>query len=882
MSPVEQSGRAGDGRGHGADASPGQLERWTRVKALFLEALEYPDSDRSAFIARASAGDPDLREELASLLASEKAAASFCESPAAGLIGGAVLPGPETGPRLAPGTRLGAYEISGFIAAGGMGAVYRARHTLLGREVAIKTIGRGLADDAARRRLIREAHHASILTHPNICAIHDVGEANGVPFIVMTYVNGRTLREMVGESALSIRDALEYGAQIAGALEHAHEHGIIHRDLKSSNIVIDAKGEAIVLDFGLARRLPDDAGVQSREPTLTRPDALAGTLSHMAPEVLRGERADIRSDVWALGVLLYELVTGELPFTGRTPFETSSAILGETHRPMNARVPLALRLVIERCLIKDPAGRYQRAQQVADALDAIKRRRAWPIVGRLLVSARRRTLYATAAAALLLPVLVVAGGRLRAEFGATFSKRISTLALLPLENATGDPRADYYAEGITDALITQLGAATDVRVLSRASTARVARTAKTVTEMGGQLGADVIVQGALRRSSEQITLGVRLVRPSDGRVLWSETYKRNAREVLALEADVVRGLAGAIQLTLKPEARERLAAIRAVSPDVYEAYLKGRYEWNKRTPRSLQLAVEHFTHAVDLDPTYAPAHAALADCFNLLGTVMLGTGSPREYRPRAAAEAIKALQIDPHSAEAHAALGYVWHYEWRWADAEREFRRAIELNPSYSLVRIWYANLLMSRLRMKEALDQVTAARDLDPFSLIVNTNVAWILDGAGRHEDAIAQLRKTLALDSTYVQARSRLAGTLASAGRFTEALDEANRLVILSDSSSPALAQLAAIDTRAGRRDEARALLDHLLVRSRREYVPSALIAVVFNALGDADNALTWLEKAFAERSNAIAYLAVDYQNAPLRHDPRFQALLARAGLK
>ncbi|MGI8402023.1 MAG: tetratricopeptide repeat protein [Gemmatimonadaceae bacterium] len=333
---------------------------------------------------------------------------------------------------------------------------------------------------------------------------------------------------------------------------------------------------------------------------------------------------------------------------------------------------------------------------------------------------------------------------------------------------------------------------------------------------------------------------------------------------------------------LQAAARERLATIRAVSPEVYEAYLKGRYEWNQRTPKSLQLAIEHFTRAVELDPTYAPAQAALADCFNLLGTVMVGTGSPREYRPRAATEAIKALQIDPYSAEAHAALGYVWHYEWRWADAEKEFRRAIELNPSYSLVRIWYANLLMSRLRMKEAVEQVTIARDLDPFSLIVNTNVAWVLNGAGRHEDALAQLTQTLALDSTYMQARWRRAGALTSAGRFTEALDEGNRLVTLSDSSPPALAQLAIIDARAGKRAEARALLNELLVRSRRQYVPSALIALVFNALGDADNTLTWLEKAFAEHSNAIAYLAVDYQNAPLQRDPRFQALLARAGLK
>ena len=882
MPPVEQSRQAADGRDLGTESSPGQRERWTRVKALFLEAVEYPDSERSAFVAQASGDDAELRKELESLLASEEAAASFCETAAARLLDAEVLPRPESVPRLLPGTRLGAYEICAFIAAGGMGAVYRARHTLLGREVAIKTVGLDPSDDSAKRRLIREAQHASLLTHPNICSIHDVGEADGLPFIVMEYVEGRTLGEVIRAAVPPLRDALEYGVQIAAALEHAHRRGIIHRDLKSSNVLIDAEGKAIVLDFGLARRLPGNTGVQSREPTVTLPDALAGTLSHMAPEVLRGERADTRSDVWALGVLLYELVTGELPFTGRTPFETSSAILGESPKPMKARVPLAVRLVIQRCLVKDPAGRYQRAQEVRDALDAIKRQRAWPVIGRLLVSARRRTLYGAAVAALLLPTLVVAGSWARAEFGATFSKRISTLALLPLENATGDPGADYYAEGITDALVAQLGAVSDVRVLSRASTTRAARKGKTISEIGVELGADAIVQGALRRSADRITIDIRLVRPSDVKALWSESYERNARDVLALEADVVRALAGVIDVTLRPGKRERLATVRAVSPDVYEAYLKGRYEWSKRTPKSLELAIEHFTHAVQLDPTYAPAHAALADCFNQLGTVMLGTGSPRELRPRAATEAIKALQIDPSSAEAHAALGYAWHYDWRWADAEKEFRRAIELNPSYSMVRIWYANLLMSRSRMREAVEQVYVGRDLDPFSLIVNTNVGWVLDYAGRPDEAIAHLTQTLALDSTYVQARWRLAAALMSAGRLSEARDQGRYLVTMSDSSSPALTLLAIIDANAGNRAEARALLDKVVARSRAQYVPPASIAGGFAALGDVDTAVTWLERAFAERSNAIAYLAVEPWNASLRRDPRFQELLVRVGLK
>jgi TolB-like protein/Tfp pilus assembly protein PilF/tRNA A-37 threonylcarbamoyl transferase component Bud32 len=881
MPLVHRSQRADDGRGSGAEASSDQPERWSRVKALFLEALQYPDADRSAFVVRVTAGDPDLRKEIESLLASDEAAASFAETPAAGLLS-TIARGADEIPRLAPGTRLGAYQISSFIAAGGMGAVYRARHAVLGRDVAIKTVGRGLADDAAKRRLIREARHASLLTHPNICAIHDVGETDDTPYIIMEYVSGKSLGEIVRTAVPPLGAALEYGIQIAGALEHAHRQGIIHRDLKSSNVVVNAENEAIVLDFGLATRLPQEKGDQKGDSSATNPDVFAGTLSHMAPEVLRGERADARSDVWALGVLLYELATGELPFSGRTPFETSSAILGDPPKPMSVHVPFAFRLVIDRCLVKDPRSRYQHAEDVAEALDAVRRQRMWPLIGRLLISARRRTLYVGGAATLVILALLIAGMSMRAAFAGRAADRITTLAILPLENATGDVDAGYYADGFTDALISQLGAVSDIRVLSRTSTMRVARTAKTLTAISTQLGADVIVQGELRRARDTIAVAFRLVRPSDQRVLWSESHQRNSRDVLALEADVVRALAGAIHLTLRRGAREQLATVRAVSPEVYEAYLQGRYEWNKRTPTSLQLAIEHFTHAVQLDPTYAPAHVGLADCYNQLGTVMLGSGSPREYRPRAAAEAIKALQIDPNSAEAHAALGYVWHYNLRWTDAEREFRRAIQLNPSFSLVRIWYANLLMSRSRMKEAIDQVDAARELDPFSLVINTNVGWVLDFAGRHDDAVTQLRQTLALDSEYVQARWRLALALLSSKRLEEAREEASRIVVLGDSAPPALALLALIDAHAGRRDAARVLLRELLTRSQRQYVPPAPLAQLLAQLGEVDEAMMMMERAFAERSNAIAYLAVDPEYSPMRQDPRFESLLVRAGLK
>ena len=613
---------------------------WTRVKAIFLEAVDLPDADRPAFLAAACAGDVELQREVESLLASDRAAESFCETPAAGLLGPTATGAPPL-PRLAAGTRLGAYEITGFIAAGGMGEVYRARHSVLGREVAIKTTGMHLDDEAARRRLIREARMASRLAHPNICTIYEVGDVAGVPFIVMEYVAGRTLTDAIRAHPPHLAETLGIGTQIAAALAEAHRHGIVHRDLKSSNVVIDASGRAKVLDFGLARRVLGDA--ITADSTITVDNVVAGTLSHMAPEVLRGARADERSDIWALGVVLYELATGTLPFTGESRTQITSAILTERPRRMSRQVPLALRLVIERCLLKDPAGRYQQAQAVYDALSALQRRRAWPVIGRLLLSVRRRAMYRSAALILLAAALVAFRGQIVALARASVGS-VPTVAMLPLKAADGQDTTGYYLDGITDALISQLGAASHVRVLSRASVARGAAAARTTAELGTRFGADMIVSGTLRRSGDRVAISVRALRPRDSRVLWSETYERDAREILALQADVVRGLALTLQ-SLRPGMQGRLAAVRAVSPAVYEEYLKGRHEWNKRTRESLQRAITHFNRALALDDSYAPAHAALADCYNQLATVMVGSGAPGQWRPLAAAEALKALRI---------------------------------------------------------------------------------------------------------------------------------------------------------------------------------------------------------------------------------------------
>jgi eukaryotic-like serine/threonine-protein kinase len=855
---------------------------WHRIKSIFLRALDHAEPERSEFVKAACGEDSGLRSEVMSLLASERAASSFAETPAAEVLAGAALTEPATPPRLSPGMRLGAYEITAFVSAGGMGEVYRARHTVLDRPVAIKTLSAQPGDAMAKRRLIREAQHAATLKHPSICTIHEVGESDDTPFIVMEYVEGRPLRDIVRDDVPALADTLAWGMHVADALEHAHQHGIVHRDLKSANIVVDGEGRPIVLDFGLAKRMLDGPGGPPGESTVTVNGTLAGTLTHMAPEVLVGGQADARSDLWSLGVLLYELTTGELPFQGRTPFETSSAILSEPPRAIGRSVPLAVRLVIQRCLVKDPKGRYGRAAEVRDALDAIRRRRAWPLVGRLLVSARRRTLYASGTAVVIALPLLFGGEPLVRRVGGIGETRVSTLALLPLENATGDSAAAYYADGLTEALIAQLASLADVRMISRGSAARVAQSASNHADAARQLGADAIVEGRLRQASERIALDLRLIEPARGRVLWSDTYERAAGQVLALQADAVAALADAIRLTIRPDARSRLATVRAVNPEAYQEYLKGRYAWNRRTRASLEEAVAHFTRAIELDPTYAPAHAALADCYNQFGTLMLGTGSPREFRPRAAAAAIRALQIDPFSAEAHATLGYVRHYDWQFDEAEREFRRALELNPSYPLARIWYANLLMSRDRIPEALEQVYAARELDPFSLIINTNVGWVLNIAGRYDDAIAHLTQTLALDSTYVHAHWRIGDALRGAGRYTEAYEHAQNVIALAGRTPPSLSSLAHAAAGLGRFDEVRAILAEMHEQARAGYVPPGTIADVYTLTGDIDSALVWVARALEERANWIVYQGRDSAAGPLQRDPRFQHMLTRYGFR
>jgi serine/threonine protein kinase/TolB-like protein/Flp pilus assembly protein TadD len=991
--------------------------RWHTVKAVFHEALDMAPELRDALVTAACGADALLRAEIESLLESDRAAGDFIEQPATTLLAHGAES--DVSRRLEPGERLGRYEIVEFLGAGAVSEVYRARDTRLGRTVALKLLTDASFPEAGGW-LLREAQHASTLNHPHICTVHEVDEANGRPYIVLEHIDGATLSATCKAGPPPIEALVRWGVQVADALDHAHTRGIVHRDLKSSNVVVTTSGDIKVLDFGLARRInahaadsevlhegssqrfatgfprgfatgfprrfstgfprwfatgfhrgfPASALLQER-PSRTVPDvhwndvenrhetavansrengvkdprengvenrranhvenrvanpranhmenrretdvenrrenrvanprgndvenpreeppsrtavavladaSVAGTLTHIAPEVFRGEPIDARIDIWALGVMLYEMACGRLPFKGNSPFSTATAILESNPPPLGANVPPALQRVILRCLSKDPAARYQTAADVRSELATIREGRVAPW-----------TRWGRASAWLLAATMLVAGvaGSVAYLTGWPYWAAASDpasrmVAVLPLQDETGDDSPRFLADGMTEALIAELGRLDAVRVIAPATTSRFRDRGNAVRDVARETRAAHVLEGSLTRANDRVRLSARLIEAATGRLIWSEEYERHVRDLQALYGAVAAAIASAIEVSVQEDDVRRLSLTRAVDPDVYEAYLKGRYYWNLRTRASLATAIGHFEAAIALDPSYAPAYAALADCFNQLGTVMVGGGSPQEWRPKAAEAAIKALQIDPGLAEAHATLGYVQHYNWEWDAAEKSLRRALQLNPSYALGRIWFANLLSSRRRTDEALREVTAAQELDPLSPVINTNVAWILTHARRYDEAIAQLKRTLAIDPEYAQAHSRLGAAYTFAGRHQEAVDAFETLVTVSQRSPSSLAALAEAYGAAGRHRDAERLLDQLIAARSTQYVSAGALANAYLALGRTDEGLTWLEQSFRERTNNIAYLAVEPVYDAVRHEPRFQALLRGAGLQ
>lgn len=780
------------------------------------------------------------------------------------------------------------YRLLSPLGSGGMGVVYRAEDTTLGRTVALKFLTELRASDPqVSRRLREEARTASALNHPNICTIYEVGEASGKTFIAMEYVEGRPLAEMIRTGGLPTETILRFGRQIASALEHAHDRGVIHRDLKPLNIVVTPQGNAKILDFGLAQR--GDPAEFDKKTLETAPleaaAALSGTIPYMAPEQIEGGGATPRTDLWSLGIVLYEMAAGTRPFRGENIYRLCTSMLRDPPPPLPLHVPAGLQTVIRRCLEKEPERRYQRAGEVRAALEALGQGTeattvTEPTPGRSVGRARWIRFLVPVAATLVLAAAVVTwqGWRARRAAGQG-SVGMQSLAVLPLENLSGDPNQDYLADGMTDALITELSHIRKLRVISRTSVMQYKRMPKSLPDIARELHVDDVVEGSVVRASSHVKISAKLIRISNEKTLWADSYERDFTDVLALQSDVATAVARAIQVEIPGEEAAQLSSRRAVVPEAYESYLKGRYEAAKRTPEGFTAAVKYFQEAIARDPTYAAAYAGLADSLQFLSNYQLRP--PAEAMPQAKAAALKALQLDENLAEAHASLATIRFYYLEWDGVEEEFQRAIALNPGYATAHHWYALYLAAVNRNEKALAEIRLAQEIDPRSLIINANVGWCCYLGGQYDRAIEAERETLKLDPSFAVARGYLGQAYLEKQMYNAAIEEFRKTVLLSPADFARKAELANAYARAGQRAQAEEIIHEFLNAPRGKYISPYDWAVVYVGLGDKERALAWLEKAFEERNGRMVNVTVHPQFASLRGDPRFQDLLRRMGL-
>jgi len=783
------------------------------------------------------------------------------------------------------GQVLGHYTILEEIGAGGMGRVYRARDERLERDVAIKVVPPGLLSDSeARRRFRKEALALSKLNHPNIATIHDFDTHDGVDFLVMEHISGQTLEQKVAAGALSEKETLRLGLQLAEGLSAAHSHGVLHRDLKPSNFRVTSEGRLKILDFGLARFLPSADGSATTE---TESHSVGGgTLPYMAPEQLLGERVDERTDIYGLGGVLYEMATGQRPFPERQSSRLTEAILRQTAVPprvVNPRLSAGLEQVITKCLEKEPDNRFQSANEVAVDLRRLATASASPTPSSTKQHWRRSWIVPAAVGLLVIGLALVWGliaGRGR-EDSAGPAPHIDSLAVLPLQNLSGDPGQEYFADGMTEELISSMAKVGELRVISRTSVMQYKGARKPLPQIARELNVDAIVEGSVLRYGDRVRISAQLIQAANDKHLWAETYDRDMHDVLDMQAEVAQAIARQIQIRITPGEKQRLAQARTVDPAVYEAYLRGRFAWSKRTAGDTWAALAHFQHAIAIDPSFAPAYAGAADCYITLWLSL--DAMPREEAlPQARAAVQKALQLDPMLAEAHTTLGEILlNADWNWTGAQAEFKKAIEFNPGYATAHHWYGLYFGYLGRTREARPELERARDLDPLSSIIQLNVAWIFYVDRDYDKFIEAVKTVAGRDPNFWVVHWDLGSGYVQSGRFPEAIAELEKAVLLSQRDPATVSSLAYAEARYGQKMKARGLLRELQRRAAKEPVAPENIAIIYIGLDERDQAFQWLDKAYQARSKGLLLLKADPWINSLAPDPRYQELLRQVGL-
>jgi eukaryotic-like serine/threonine-protein kinase len=787
------------------------------------------------------------------------------------------------------GQRLSQYLIEQKLGEGGMGVVYRARDERLQREVALKFLDTlPTSTSASHERALQEARAISALNHPNICTVYEVGEVDGRPFIAMEYVEGRPLSLEIPSTGLSLDQVERYGLQLADALSHAHSRGVIHRDLKAANVMVTPSGRLKVLDFGISQRFEPGRigdGTTILDQSWESQHTFTGTLPYIAPEILKGQEADVRSDIWSLGVLLYEMAAGQRPFRGATAFELSAAILHERPPEISPPLPPVLRSVIDKSLDKEPGQRYQSAGEVRVGLEAAstasrthdftpgqanpRERASW-------FSARNLVVLVLLGALLGGTLYLLNGRRTRSRSAMPLPAAIQSIAVLPLENLSGDPNQEYFADGMTDALITELSQIRKLRVISRTSVMQYRHTQKSLDQIAQELNVDAIVEGSVVRAGERVRISAKLFQTNIEGALWAGNFERNFTDVLALQSDVATAIARGIQVELSSTEQSQLARSRSVVPEAYEAYLRGKNALEMRTPEAFQDAANYFQQAIMKDETFAAAYAALADTFLDMCNYQM---APAEMLiPKAKQAAEKALQLDDRLAPAHTSLAAIRFYHLESGEIEGEFQRAIALDPGYAQGIHWYALYLAATGRKEDSIREIKLARAIDPKSLIINANVGFLYYLAGDYNRAEEAEKNTIQIDPSFVTAHGYLGQVYVEKKQYAEAIDEFRTAASLSPGDMAGQADLAHAYAISGKMPDAEEILREMQNAEGKRYVSTYDFAVVYAGMRDVNKTLEWLEKGYVERNGRLVNLRVHPQFAFLRKEPRFQNILEK----